>query len=169
MIAGDSIIQHVHGWEHSNEGWEHSNEDCNVAVKSFSGSKLEDMKDYLNPLIRRKPDEIMLHIGTNNLKDADMEPQNLAEGISSLALQIITNSPSMKISVSSSITLQDNSSRINKINETNNRLKAICISYNWCFIDNGNVDTSCLNRRGLHLNRKGSSLLSRNFLRHLSK
>ena len=149
MIAGDSIIQHVHGWEHSNE-------DCNVAVKSFSGSKLEDMKDYLNPLIRRKPDEIMLHIGTNNLKDADMEPQNLAEGIS------------MKISVSSSITLQDNSSRINKINETNNRLKAICISYNWCFIDNGNVDRSCLNRRGLHLNRKGSSLLSRNFLRHLS-
>jgi hypothetical protein len=65
LIAGDSIIQHVHGWELSNE-------DYNVAVKSFSSSKLEDMKDYLKPLIRRKPDEIILHIGTNNLKDADV-------------------------------------------------------------------------------------------------
>ena len=38
IIAGDSIIQHVHGWELSNEN-------CNVAVKSFSGSKIEDMQD----------------------------------------------------------------------------------------------------------------------------
>ena len=39
IIADDSIIQHVHGWELSNE-------DYNVPVKSFSSSKLEDMKDY---------------------------------------------------------------------------------------------------------------------------
>lgn len=58
--------------------WELSNDDCNVAVKSFSGSKLDDMKDYLNPLIRQTPDEIVLQIGTNNLKDAGMEPQNKA-------------------------------------------------------------------------------------------
>ena len=51
-----------------------------------------------------------------------MEPQNLTEGISSLALQINTNSPTTKISVSSLITRQDNSSLINKINETNKRL-----------------------------------------------
>ena len=41
-------------------GWELSNEDYNVAVKSFSSRKLEDMKDYLKPLFRRKPDEIMV-------------------------------------------------------------------------------------------------------------
>jgi hypothetical protein len=44
------------------------------------------MKDYLKTLIRRKPDEIILHIGTNNPKDANMEPQNLAEGIIFLVL-----------------------------------------------------------------------------------
>ena len=61
IIAGDSIIQHVHGWELSNEN-------CNGAVKSFSGSKVEDMQDSLKPPIRRKPDEIILHIGTNILE-----------------------------------------------------------------------------------------------------
>ena len=41
IIAGDSIIQHVHGWELFNEDYNY------VAVKSFSSSKLEDMKDHL--------------------------------------------------------------------------------------------------------------------------
>jgi hypothetical protein len=41
FIAGDSTaVQTVHGWEISNT-------DRNVAVKSFSGSKVNDMQDYL--------------------------------------------------------------------------------------------------------------------------
>ena len=31
-----------------------------------------------------------------------------------------------------------------------------------------NIDYSCLNRRGLHLNRKGSSLVSKNFSQYLN-
>ena len=46
FIAGDSILQHVHGWELSNAKQR-------VSVKSFSGSTAEDMKDYLKPLIRK--------------------------------------------------------------------------------------------------------------------
>ena len=156
IIAGDSIIQHVHGWELSNEN-------CNVAVKSFSGSKIEDMQDYLRPLIRRKPDEIVLHIGTNNIRDSTSDPQTLADGIANLADLINSSSPSTQISISGLVTQRDNSTFVSKINNTKKRLKAICIS-----IDNSNVNLSCLNRRGLHLNRNGSSLLSRNFLNHIS-
>ena len=58
------------------------------------------MKDYLKPLIRRKPDEIILHIGTNNLKDSSPTPQQLAEGISNLGTQIRNSSPSTKICLS---------------------------------------------------------------------
>ena len=57
FIAGDSILQHVYGWELSNAKQR-------VSVKSFSGSTAEDMKDYLKPLIRKKPDTIILHVGT---------------------------------------------------------------------------------------------------------
>ena len=31
------------------------------------------------------------------------------------------------------------------------------------YIDNSNVDYTCLNRRGLHLNKKGSTTLSKNY------
>lgn len=160
IIAGDSIIQHVHGWEISHEN-------CNVAMKSFSGSKIEDMTDYLKPLIRRKPDEIILHIGTNNLKDSSATPQQLAEGISNLGTQIRNSSPSTKICLSALLIRNDNSNLVTKIQDINKRVRDICVSKNWSYIDNSNVDKSCLNRRGLHLNRRGSDLLSRKFRHHL--
>ena len=119
IIAGDSIIQHVHGWELSN---------CNVAVKSFSGSKIEDMQDYLKPLIRRKPDEIILHIGTNNIRDSTSDPQTLADDIVNLADLINSSSPSTQISISGLVTRRENSTFVSKINNTNKRLKAICVS-----------------------------------------
>ena len=55
IIAGDSMIQHVHVWEMSNT-------EVSVAVKSFSGAKIDNMNDFLQPTIRRSPDEIILLI-----------------------------------------------------------------------------------------------------------
>ena len=37
-----------------------------VVVKSFSGSKV--MKDYLKPNLELSQDQIILHVGTNDLK-----------------------------------------------------------------------------------------------------
>ena len=54
-IAGDSIIQHVQGWDLSMNG-------KHVAVKSFLGARIADMEDYLRPLLKREPDEIILHV-----------------------------------------------------------------------------------------------------------
>jgi hypothetical protein len=136
-------------------------------MKSFSGSKIEDMTDYLKPLIRRKPDEIILHIGTNNLKDSSATPQQLAGGISNLGTQIRNSSPSTKICLSALLIRNDNSDLVTKIQDINKRVRDICVSKNWSYIDNSNVDKSCLNRRGLHLNRRGSDLLSRKFRHHL--
>ena len=96
-----------------------------------------------------------------------MESQNLAEGIIFLVLhyKLIPTLLLRKYL----FLVQDNSSLINnyKLNETNKRLLPICVRFNWCFIDNSSVERSCFNRRCLHLNRKGSSLLSRIFLCHL--
>ena len=38
-----------------------------VKVHSFSGATTEDMESYLIPLINKKPDHVLLHVGTNNL------------------------------------------------------------------------------------------------------
>ncbi len=45
----------------------------------------------------------------------------------------------------------------NKINDVNNILTRVCGLNKWTYIDNSNKDHTCLNRRKLHLNKKGSS------------
>ena len=37
-----------------------------VNVIPFSGATIEDMYDYLKPMLRKCPDNIILHVGTNN-------------------------------------------------------------------------------------------------------
>ncbi|XP_068734868.1 uncharacterized protein [Montipora capricornis] len=157
-IAGDSIIQHVQGWNLSTEY-------RYVSIKSFSGARVEDMEDYLKPLIRKEPDELILHMGTNNIRDDD--PREVAEGIVNVAFQIEQNSPNTNISISS-ILLRSDKSLNDKINETNKILRSLCKSKGWPFLDHRNIDISCLNRRGLHLNRKGSNQLTKDFDKHLN-
>ncbi|CAB4033160.1 Werner syndrome ATP-dependent helicase-like, partial [Paramuricea clavata] len=77
FIAGDSILQHVHGWELSSD-------EQRVSVKAFSGSRVEDMQDYIKPLIRKKPDTMILHVGTNDIKDDTKSAEVVAAGILNL-------------------------------------------------------------------------------------
>ena len=58
---------------------------------------------------------------------------------------------------------------INKedIVSTNNRLEKYCKGNEFFFIDNSNIDASCLNKSKLHLNRKGTSYLANNFRKHI--
>ena len=161
FIAGDSIVQHVHGWELSDAKQR-------VAVKSFSGSKTEDMADYLKPLMRKTPDEIIVHVGTNDVKDDTKSAEVVAAGILNLGNRIKDKLPNTKVSFSSLIVRKDKTSVLNKINNINVILKRVCHQNNWTYIDHNNIDYSCLNRRGLHLNRKGSSLVSKNFSQYLN-
>ena len=114
------------------------------------------MEDYLKPLLRKAPNEEILHVGTNNVKDSESS-QKIAESISKLGGQIKKNSPNTKVALSSIIVRKDKTTIRNKIKDINDILKNICDQNAWTFIDNTNVDLSCLNRRGIHLNRKGNS------------
>ncbi len=51
-------------------------------MKSFAGATIEDMGDYLKPVIRKEPESIILHVGTNDLKS--LSPKQVAEGIANL-------------------------------------------------------------------------------------
>ncbi len=160
FIAGDSIVQHVHGRELSDA-------ERRVAVKSFSRSKIEDMRDFLKPLIRKKPDEVILHIVTNDVKDNSKSAEVVAAGILNLGTQVKESLPGTKVSFSSITVRKDRHSIQNKIENVNAILKRMCIENNWTYIDNSNIDFTCLNRRGLHLNKNGSSIISKNYSNHL--
>ena len=71
VIAGDSIIQNIRGWSLSKAN--------KVVVKSFPGATTEDMEDFIKPILRKEPDNIIIHVGTNDVKA--QEPRLTAEGI----------------------------------------------------------------------------------------
>lgn len=150
FIAGDSIIQHV-------QGWDLSTNDKHVAVKSFSGARIADMDDYLRPLLGKKPDEIILHVGTSNIRNES--PCSVAEGIVNLVTQIQHDSPTTHLAISPLLPRSDNLDFNDKIREANKIFKLFCSSRGLTLLGINNIDLTCLNRRGVHLNRKGSSLL----------
>ena len=59
LIAGDSMITGVDETTISRKGRV-------VKVRSFSGATIEDIYDYLKPILKKCPDKIILHVGTNN-------------------------------------------------------------------------------------------------------
>ena len=67
-----------------------SNKSNKITIRSFPGSKVEDMHDYVKPSLKQKPDNIIVHTGTNNLKTDD--PTTVAEGIVSICEQIESES-----------------------------------------------------------------------------
>ena len=158
VIAGDSIIKYV-------KGWELSDAKKRVTVKSFSGATVEDMDDFVKPLLRKQPDTIVLHVGTNDLRNS--EPQKVADAITD-PHKIENQAPDINIAISGLITRTDSNELTSRVRETNRILRAFCNQNGWCFAPNRNTNASHLNPKGLHLNRTGSALLQDNFSSLLS-
>ena len=56
-----------------------------VVVKHFSGTKTKYMKSYVIPTVEQKPDNIIFHTGTNDLKTIDT-PKEITIGILNLTM-----------------------------------------------------------------------------------
>ena len=78
ILLGDSMVKDIKDWKMSS----HTRK---VVVKHFSGAKTKDMKSYVIPTVRQKPDNIILHTGTNDLKTIDT-PDEITMGILNLAM-----------------------------------------------------------------------------------
>ena len=80
------------------------------------------------------------------------------------AVRKVDKDHSVKIACSNIINLEDEDFK-DKIMDVNNKVKNYCNSAGMDFIDNSNIDGSCLNRGKLHLNRKGAAALAKNLCR----
>ena len=82
------------------------------------------MKDYIKPTLKRKPDHIILHIGTNNcLINSATE---ITAGIAHLCDEITRDQPDAYITISELITRDDKQNAKLKICEINEALKQDC-------------------------------------------
>ena len=127
-------------------------------MRAFPGACVDDMFDYLIPLLKKKPTNIILHIGSN---DAPFKSANdIAKEITSLTSFIEKELPGVFIFLSNPVIRLDN----NKANDILRKLADLFKMMKYDIIYNDNVDASCLGKRGLHLNPKGSGRLAINFI-----
>ena len=74
LIAGDSLISDMDQRTPSRR--------CNMRVKSFPCATTDDMFDYLQPLLKKAPEKILLVIGTNDLDRR--KPEEVVEKLKDL-------------------------------------------------------------------------------------
>ena len=131
-----------------------------VFVKQFSGANVDHMKSYAIPSKGYDNNVVILHVGTNDLRESK-SAKEIASSIIDLATDLKTENNNIMLS---SITPR-NGKLNEKGTEVNSHLKFLCSIHNFTFIDNSNIIKSYhLNKGGLHLNYKGTNVLGSNLV-----
>lgn len=152
-ILGDSIL--------CNLDEKRLGRDSNVKVRCYPGGTVEDLFDHVKPILKRSPTFIILHIGTNNA--TNQNSRTIMNNILKLKLFIETNLPSCTVIISTPVIRQDNV----KANLTIIRLNSLLRQLNIPIVDNSNIDTQHLGKKGLHLSNRGTGRLALNLISHI--
>ena len=155
FILGDSIIKNVAAWRLRKR----IKQNDRLFIHSFPGATISDMTSYCQPAIDKKPSNIILHCGTNDMNceksevDIATEMLTLAHSIKAKGINVI---------ISGLVRRGDilESKRI----KTNAIIKNMCGEENMKYIEHNNIKLEHLNRSLLHLNKYGDSILANNFL-----
>ena len=121
------------------------------------------MIDYINPTIRKKPDDIIIHVGTNDITNN----VNTVENLRKIVNMILEESPGTKTCISSVTKRTDKKGLETKIKNLNIKLKNFCTEREINWLDHSNIDNSHLSKKKLHLNQKGLATLAKNFITYL--
>ena len=132
----------------------------NVKVRPHKGACIRDMYDHLNALLRKKPTYLILHVGTNDASKESTTSDMVYDELIHLKDYAESKVPGMKVIISCPVVRSDNKLANMKILHVRNKLKRDGIK----IINNENVTYDHLGRRGLHLNRKGTSRLAMNMI-----
>ena len=163
VIIGDSMIKHLDSrrLQRSIKG-----EESKVFAETYRGAKISAIKHHIKPCLDKKPTQVILHVGTNDLPEK--HPSKIVDGIAEICDIIQTDSPTTEIVISEVILRTDRAEYKQKIGETNTLLASFCESRNLYIIKHNNIGEPHINPYGVHLNRAGTSVLARNILDYLN-
>ena len=116
------------------------------------------MHDNIKPILRHKPEYIILHIGTNDA--LNLPPNEILDKILELKKKIEEINKDCKVIISTPTYRFDNRKAGNTVNELTN----ILINLNVPIADNKNISRKHLRYKGLHLNSYGPSKLAMNLI-----
>ena len=155
MIVGDSTIKHVN--------WNEVSRDDSVKIRCHPGVTTDDIIDYVRPAACKKPDMIIIHVRTNNVQNKVYTLQKVRK-VNTTTKEIDVNNE-VQIAFSGVIHRDDQDFE-EEIKELNRKLENLKGKGNK-FINNNNINGSCLNRSKLHLNKSATAQLVKNFSRAL--
>ena len=111
--------------------WELSDREEKVVVKHCSRSTTEDMKTYIQLPLKRDPDQVIIHVGTNDLRSRQ-DPKTIAKNITDIAKSSKTNKN--EILVSSIVPRWDNlNGKGYQVNCKN------CVENNFAYMNHDNI------------------------------
>ena len=125
-----------------------------VKVRSFKGSTVEDMYSYLYPLLRKEPDHLILHVGTNDC--VNHSANIVLDDIRELKQHIEDTVPGIKVILSIPVERFDGNLEACK------RVRSVIgnlMSSNLSCLDNTNIERKHIGSKGLHLNNYGTGIL----------
>lgn len=135
-------------------------------MKNFNGADINDMTDFAKPIIRRKPDKVILHIGANEIAKKDKEAEQIALEIYDLAADI--EAENITVAISELTPRADSEQNQVKSAAVNVELRKLCVRGRIPMIKHNNIDaTKHLTGSKLHLNKYGTSLLAGNYVKFL--
>ena len=142
FIVGDSMTKNLTDTGISRENV--------IKMRPHRGATTIDICNYIKPELRQKPDIVIVHCGTNDI------PNNIntVKKIKKLVKEIEENNLEniLQVAISSIIKRYDQDYN-EEIQSINDKLQRFCTSKGLSFIDNNNIDKSCLNKGKFHLKR----------------
>ena len=158
-IIGDSLLKGL-----KSKGL--SSEQHNVRIRYEGGAQTDDLQYYVKPALKRKPDMIVVHCATNDFTPGcNIKSYKELKNVAKLVKETL---PECKLAFSSIIRRGDIDVE-KKAEDLNLKLEKFCKSQDHFFINNENIDLSCLSGGKLHLNKKGNSIFANNLLDLLKK
>jgi len=163
FVLSDSMLQRIRKKEFNanlRNGW--------AQIKPFPGANSKYLHHHVLPhLIEEHPHTLVIHGGTNDLRNRDKTASQIADDLISIALTA-TSFGTEHIIFSSIITRQDGVTIDRKRKEVNRLLRDMCTFYDFYFIDNDNIQFSDIDSDRVHMCESGSVKLANNILNVLN-
>ena len=102
-----------------------------VKIRPHPGISTEDLIDHIKPAIRKTPDIVVIHIGTNDLENNRNFVKKTKKLVS--AVKEVDQDHSLKIAFSSIINREDDDFK-DKVNDVNNKLKTTLTQQVWILL-----------------------------------
>ena len=122
------------------------------------------MKHHMKPTLHKAPQQIVLHIGTNDLRAT--KPEAVADNSVNIARQT-ENESDAKVVISELVTRSDREDLREAVQVVNKRLSKFCNQNGWKLIEHKNINNKDLNNSRLHLNDSGNIKICNSFVSYL--